>query len=143
MTPRVRHLTTLSPLVLVLALAGVGCDDAATATSPTTTSPVTETFSGQFVPGGSASRTFTAVSSGTVSITLAQIGPPADAVVGLAVGIPQTNGSGCHLTQAVQAGASSSPQITVPVDAGTYCIRLHDPGTLPGPIAFTVTIVRP
>jgi hypothetical protein len=142
MTPRGRRLALLAPLVAFV-LAAAGCDDASTATSPTTTSPVTETFSGQFLPGGSASRAFTAASSGTVSITLTQIGPPANVVVGLGVGIPQTNGAGCHMTQTVHAGASATPQITVPVDAGSYCLRLYDPGTLTAQVAFTVTIVRP
>ena len=131
-------------LFTVLALAAVGCDDAATtATSPTVTSPVTETFAGQFIPGGTAARAFTAASAGTVSITLTQAGPPADAVVGLGVGIPQSSGTGCFLTQAVQTAASASPQLTVSVDAGTYCVRLHDTGTLTAPISFSVTIVRP
>jgi hypothetical protein len=142
MTPRARRLALLAPLAAFV-LATAGCDDASTATSPTTTSPVTETFSGQFVPGGSASRGFTAASPGTVSVTLTQIGPPADVVVGLGVGIPQASGAGCHLTQTVQAGAASSPQITVPVDAGSYCLRVYDPGTLVAQVAFSVTIVRP
>ena len=130
-------------LMAVLALAAAGCDDATTATSPTVTSPVTETFSGQFFPGGTAARAFTAAASGSVSITLTQIGPPADAVVGLGVGIPQSTGIGCLLTQAIQTGASPSPQITVPVDAGSYCVHLYDTGTLAAAVAFTVTIVRP
>jgi len=130
-------------LMAVLALAAAGCDDASTATSPTATSPVTEIFSGQFFPGGTAARAFSAASSGTVSITLTQIGPPADAVVGLGVGIPQSTGAGCLLTQTIQTGAASSPQLAVPVDAGTYCVRLYDTGTLAATVAFSVTIVRP
>ena len=65
------------------------------------------------------------------------------AVVGLGVGIPQSSGTGCFLTQFVQTGASSSPQLTVSVDAGSYCVRLHDTGTLTAPVSFSVTIVRP
>ena len=134
----------LRPLLMaLLALAAAGCDDASTATSPTVTSPVTETFSGQFSSGGTAARAFTAASSGTVSITLTQVGPPADAIVGLGVGIPQSTGTGCLLTQTIRTGASPSPQLTVPVDAGTYCVRLHDPGTLTSTVAFSVTIIRP
>jgi len=130
-------------LLFVALLAAAGCDDATTATSPTVTSPVTELFSGQFVPGGSAARAFTAASAGTVSITLSQLGPQTGLVVGLGIGIPQSNGSGCLMTQIMEAGASTSPQLTVQVDAGTYCVRLHDLGTLTSQVAFTVTIVRP
>jgi hypothetical protein len=130
-------------LLFVALLAAAGCDDATTATSPTVTSPVTELFSGQFIPGGSAARAFTAASAGTVSITLSQLGPQTGLVVGLGIGIPQANGSGCLMTQVVEAGASTSAQLTVQVDAGTYCVRLHDLGTLTSQVAFTVTIVRP
>lgn len=130
-------------LLCVLALAAAGCDDASTATSPTVTSPVTESFNGQFFPGGTAARAFTAASAGTVSITLTQVGPPADVVVGLGVGIPQSTGTGCLLTQVIQTGASAAPQLTVPVDAGTYCVRLHDTGSLTAAVTFNVTIVRP
>jgi hypothetical protein len=129
--------------ILAVAVASTGCDDASTATSPTTTSPVTELFSAQFIPGGGASRSFTAASAGTVSLTLSALGPPADLIVGLGVGIPQSNGSGCYLTQSVITGASSSPQLTVQVDAGVYCVRLWDLGTMRSATAFTVTIVRP
>lgn len=125
------------------ALLAASCDDASTATSPTTTSPVTETFAGQVTPGGSAARSFTSASSGTMSITLTQIGPPADIAVGLGVGIPQSNGSGCHLTQSIVTAAASTPQITAAVEAGTYCLRLFDTGALTAPVAFSATIVRP
>ena len=130
-------------LATVLGLALAGCGDDSTATSPTAASPVTETFSGQFVPGGSASRSFTSASAGPVSVTLSQLGPPGDLVVGLGVGIPQANGSSCYLSQSVQTGASTTPQLTVTVDAGLYCVRLYDTGTMTSPTAFTVTIVRP
>lgn len=143
MTARPHLSRWLAGLVAALAFSAIACDDASTTTSPTATSPVTETFSGQFVAGGSAARAFTAASSGTVSLTLTQIGPPADVVVGFGIGIPQSNGSSCFLTQTMQAGASTVPQITVPVEAGTYCLRLYDTGALVSPVAFSVTIVRP
>ncbi len=129
-------------LVLPL-LAAVACDDASTATSPTVTSSVTETFAGQIAVRGGASGSFSAAWAGTATITLAQIGPPADVTVGLGVGIPQSDGAGCYLTQTLRAGASSVPQLTVPVEAGTYCVRLFDTGTLTSQVAFSVTIVRP
>ena len=125
------------------ALLAASCDDASTATSPTTTSPVTETFAGQISPGGSAARSIASASSGTISITLTQIGPPADIAVGLGVGIPQSDGAGCYLTQSTVTGASSTPQITAAVEAGAYCLRLFDMGALTAPVAFSVTIVRP
>jgi len=61
----------------------------------------------------------------------------------LGIGIPQSNGAGCLLTQTVAASAAAAPQITVAVDAGTYCVRLYDTGSLVTQVAFIVTIVRP
>jgi hypothetical protein len=133
-------------LVCVLAgavLASACSDTTTTATSPSPVSPVTEVFNGQFAVGGGASRAFTAASAGTVTVTLSSLGPPADAVVGLGVGIPSANQVGCYLTQSLTASASSTPQITVTVDAGTYCVRVFDIGTLASQIAFQITIVRP
>jgi len=54
-------------LLFVALLAAAGCDDATTATSPTVTSPVTELFSGQFIPCGSAARAFTAASAAVLT----------------------------------------------------------------------------
>jgi hypothetical protein len=129
---------------LAAALSGMACDDASsTPTSPSATSPVTETFSGQLSVGGTASRSFTSATSGTATLTLTQIGPPADVTVGFGIGIPQADGAGCHLTQSLQTGASPTPQFTVTVEAGSYCVRLFDTGALTSQVAFSVTIVRP
>ena len=125
------------------ALAALACDDGAAAAPPTTTSPVTETFAGQFTVGGAAARSFTAASAGTATITLTQIGPPTDVIVGLGVGIPQSDSAGCFLTDSVLTGAASTPQLTVAVEAGTYCVRLFDMGAMTSQVAFSVTIVRP
>lgn len=139
---------TLHRLLAVASIVAVGlsagaCDDASTATSPTTTSPVTDTFAGQLAVGGSVARSFSSASSGTASLTLTQVGPPADVTVGFGIGIPQADGSGCHLTQSLVTGAAAAPQITVAVEAGTYCLRLFDTGALASQVAFSVTIVRP
>jgi hypothetical protein len=138
---------TIQPLFViacvVAALTGTACDDATTATSPSATSPVTETFTGQMAIGGTASRSFTSAASGTATLTLTQVGPPADVTVGFGIGIPQASGAGCHLTQSVHTGASTTPQFNVAVEAGSYCVRLFDTGTLTTQVAFSVTIVRP
>jgi hypothetical protein len=135
-----RAFVTLGLLLAVASIAAA-CGDATTATSPTTTSPVTETFIGQFSPGGGASRSFTSASSGSAIVTLTQDTAPADATVGLGIGIPQANNAGCYLTQTMPAVTGTT--LTVAVEAGTYCVRLYDAGGLTAPVAFTLTIVRP
>ncbi|MGB7219537.1 MAG: hypothetical protein WBD07_12110 [Vicinamibacterales bacterium] len=137
---------SLLPLALVLALIGSACgDDPITPTpTPTPVSPVTETFASGLVPLGTSSRTFDAAKAGSVTITLTSSGPPTDVTLGLGVGIPTPGASaGCSLTTAVNMPPSTTPQITVQVDAGKFCVKVFDTGTLTAQTFFSVTIVRP
>ena len=67
-----------------------------TPTTPTTTStsPVTETWSGIVGPGGTASRSFDAPQAGTLTVTLMS----SDAPLGVGVGVPRNVNAGCRLT---------------------------------------------
>ena len=105
----------------------------------------TETFASNIPAGGSASRTFYVTEPGIVSVTLQSLSPPSSAVLG--VGIPGLDNTGCNLNTSVKATASSTPQITVPVDIASFCVRLYDDGSLiTGPnglASFTIQIVHP
>jgi hypothetical protein len=137
-TPR----AVLVSILLAAALVTAGCGDSTTPTSPTTpTGPVTETYNTQVWPGGFASRTFVVTTSGTVSVTLTTA-TPADATLGLVVGVPQGIG-GCAPTSTVSARASSTPQIVLTADKGVYCTMVYDLGTLTDPVSFTIKIEHP
>jgi hypothetical protein len=125
---------------LSVALVGAGCGSSPT-TPTTAPSPVTETFASIVYPQGAASQQFVAAKSGTVTITLGALA--ATGPVGLALGVTQQSGLGCFVSTVVQATAGTLAQITAPVDAGSYCVRVFDIGNLTGPAAFSVTIVRP
>jgi hypothetical protein len=131
--------------IAVLSLTLVACDngpsleDDATPTSPTT-SPVTETFSTQLIVGGSASRTFNAAKAGTATVTLGSLG--AATKLGFGLGVPDALGSGCLFTRSSDA-ALAGTSFSLPVDAGTYCVRVFDVGGHTSTITFSVTIVRP
>ena len=133
--------------VLVCAAAmSAGCSDSTTPTSPTSTaatSPVTVTYSTGFGPRGSAARSFTASQAGTVSVTLVSAGPPSDVALGLGVGIPRADGAGCTLAQSVTTLAGAEAQIVISVDAGNYCVKVFDAGSLTDVVAVTVTLVHP
>ena len=132
--------------VLVFAVAmSAGCSDSMTPTAPTTTttSPVTVTYSTTIGPRGAAARAFTASQAGTVSVTLVSTEPPSDVVLGLGVGIPRADGGGCSLAQSVTTSAGPNAQIVTTVDAGNYCVRIFDAGSLTDPVAVTVTLVHP
>ena len=53
------------------------------------------------------------------------------------------SGTGCLLNSSVTAAAGSAPQLSAPVDAGDYCVKLFDVGGLTAPMSFTLTIVYP
>lgn len=141
----------LAALVAVTPLI-VGCEngpipttaDTTTTTTTTTTSPVTETFTGQLNVGGYAFRTFVAAKAGTATVTLTSVAGSASTTgtkLGFGLGLPDATGSGCLFTRSSETSAGG--QLTASVDAGTYCVRVWDLGTLAQQTAFLVTIVRP
>ena len=128
-----------------------GCDNgplptAATDTTTTTgttvaASPVTETFSGQLAKGGYAFRSFNAAKAGTATVTLTSVSVSSTLKVGFGLGIPDTTGSNCLFTRSSETAAGG--QLTATVDAGVYCVKLWDLGTLTASTNFVVTIIRP
>lgn len=131
----------------VLAPFAAGCDNGpvtpttTTTTTTTTTSPVTETFSSQLSVGGYAFRSITAAKAGTVTLTLTSAGSSSTLKLGIGLGITDVSGSTCLFTRSAETAAGG--QITATVDAGNYCMRVYDIGTLTSATPFTVTIVRP
>jgi len=109
----------------------------------TTPSPATDTFSTNLGVGGTSIRAFNARINGTASLTLQSIGPPSSLQVGFALGVPRQDGTGCLISKLVTTGAGAAPQISMPVDQGSYCVRVSDAGTMTAPTSFTVQIVRP
>lgn len=138
-------LTVRLALCLVLPLLAAGCgDDNATPTTPTRTSPVTETFASNLTPQGSVWRFITAGQSGTLTATLTSTDQPGT-TVGFAIGLRNGTSTGCFVTRDVVVAAGTQPQLSASVDAGSYCVRVFDPapGQLQRPLNFTVTIVYP
>ena len=132
-------------VIAALSLPLVACDngpsteDDTTPTSPTT-SPVTETFSTQLIVGGSASRSFNAAKAGTATVTLGSLGSATK--LGFGIGVPDVFGSSCLFTRSSDTAVAGT-SYSLPVDAGTYCVRVFDVGGMTSAITFSVTIVRP
>jgi hypothetical protein len=136
------HSRMKGPAVALLALAAfcAACGNSSTTAPSTTTSPTTETLNGSMAPKGQAIRTFTATQAGTVSVTLASAGPPSTIVLGVGVGlVSTTTGDICEFSRTVNTPAGTTPQITVSVDAGTYCAGAYDIGNV-GTAGITVAI---
>jgi hypothetical protein len=73
-------------------------------------------------------------------VTLSSLTPSAS--VGLGLGI--TGGpSDCTLYTQVTTAPGSGPQISTPVDAGNYCVKIFNLGAFAGPVSFSINTVHP
>lgn len=137
-----KSLALVLALFPVLLVAGCGSDETPTTSTPRTTASVT--WSTTLANGGASSRSFKTTRNGTVSVTLQSLGgTTASLRVGLGLGIPLGDGSGCVLSRSVEATASATAQLELAVDAGSYCVQVYDPGTLTQPVGFTILLVYP
>lgn len=115
----------------------------ATATPAAVTSPLTEIWSTNFGPKGSAARQFTAAKAGTVTITLGSLTPSLDGV-GVGFGTPSTTGDGgCTLSQEVTSVPSTDPLITTTVPGGVFCVKIYDVGLATFNETFSIAVVHP
>ena len=101
----------------------------------------TVTYTSTVLPGGFTARTFDASTRGNVTVFLDTIDPASVASLRLGIGLPRVDAGGCLVTQSHTATRGS--QFTFPVDAGTYCLQVSDPGTLTGPAVFGLRIQHP
>jgi hypothetical protein len=105
------------------------------------TSSGTIDYSSSVLPGGSTSRTFGAAVEGVATITMVDFVPAGVSTLGLAVGFQRNDSSGCEVSAATVVARGA--QFSVPVDAGKYCVKVFDPGTLTGLAGFTIKILHP
>ena len=131
---------TLAGTLAIAALAA-GCgSDRTTPTTPSVSGTMSETWSGVVAPGGQTSRSFTVNKAGAITVTLTSAGT----TFGLGVGLPRVTGGGCRLGVAVNASASTTPQISTQAEAGQYCVEVYDLGTITGdPVGFALKIDHP
>jgi len=73
-------------------------------------------------------------------VTLTSVSPPTNSGIGLGLGTP--NGTtACALTNfTTSAVASSTAQISVDENAGSYCVQVYDPGNLAGSLTFSLSV---
>jgi len=134
-----------APVVVLLAsmlgTAGCGNDSPNSPTESPTTATVT--FSSNLAVKGASSRSFEVTRAGNVSVTLLSVGGSATLSVGLGLGIPESDGSGCVLSRSVETVAGTTAQLDLAVDVGEYCVEIYDPGTLVGNVGFTINLIYP
>ena len=134
-------------VICVLLVTGCGSDTTTSPTSPTTTTPtvasptVTEVFAGTLPVSGSKFFSFATSTYGTINVTLTSVAGevvPSTVMVGVALGQP--SGTECVTSTNVNTASGSTPQLTGPYAAGTYCVRIADIGNLFGAASFSITV---
>jgi len=132
--------------VLAGVVAAAGCSNSnppsTTSPTPTPTGPTTATFSSFVYPSaiGAAWQNLTiSGTGGTVTATLVSTNPPG-VTLGLGIGVAGVV-NGCP--QGISINATSGAQVAASVGAGSYCVKVFDPGTLTSKVEFTVSIVHP
>jgi hypothetical protein len=135
--------TLLAALVMASSLTLAGCNEDAPTTptpDPTTTTVV---FSSNLAVGGSSTRSFDVTRNGVVSVTLIAVGNSTTLKVGLGLGIPFSDGTGCVLSRSVETVPGNTAQLELAVDTGKYCLQIYDPGTLTGVVSFSINLIYP
>jgi hypothetical protein len=108
---------------------------------PTRSSPATELFATSLAVGGTTARTLSASEAGVVQLSLQAL--DGASAVGIGIGIPRVDGSGCFLTQSVVVSPGAGTHLAASVARGDYCAAVFDAGTLTKPVTFALQIVRP
>ncbi len=128
----------LRPALLCVVVVTSACgSDTPTTPTTTTTSPATETWTGIVGPGGTVSRSFDTTLAGTLTVTLMS----SDAPLGLGIGVPRNVNAGCRLT--ISQVDAPGLSLSIPADAGSYCVQVFDDGSVVKQSSFSVQIVHP
>jgi len=98
-------------------------------------------YTSSVLAGGATARSFPAAIDGTAFVNMVDILKANVSALGVAVGFQRNDGSGCHVSLAYLAPRGFAASI--PVDAGRYCVKIFDPGTLTETVGFSVKIVHP
>lgn len=106
-----------------------------------TATPGTDTYVSVLFPGGFTSRSFDASTAGIATVVVDTISDPAVPSLNIGIGFPRIDGGGCQLTTTF-AGTRGA-QRSLPVEVGTYCVKVSDPGTLTALTSFSLRIIRP
>jgi hypothetical protein len=127
-------------------LTWVGCSSSSTPTTPTTSTPfnASEVFSGSLDPLATVTHTFSIPQSVTLSVMFASL---SDAASGQLLSTPLTfqlgtsDGTTCTLTgNPTTTSPALAAQSSTSQSAGTFCLKLADPGNLAATANFAIRL---
>jgi hypothetical protein len=133
-------------LALPVVLAGCNKTDTSTAPSSPSTSVTITVYAGPLDPGGSTIYTVTLDADSTVQVNLAgeQLADPIRTIsVPLQIDISTWDGSSCTPLDSAVTEPKLTAQLQRFLAAGTYCVKVSDPGTLTQTVGSIVKIAYP
>jgi hypothetical protein len=138
---RVFVLGVLIAAVSVLSGACSGTADS-TLTTPTPVT-TTDTYSGTFAQSGAAVHPFTVTTTGTVTISVTEVGPLATMSIGVSIGT--WDGTTCTSVSKNDNARAGSTAVSGTAATGSYCVRVYDSGNVPDgtSVTYTVQVVHP
>jgi hypothetical protein len=99
------------------------------------------TFTGTIPFGGTGEQhTFEVDQNGEFSVVINSLAPPTGSLVGVRLSILS---AGSCLLLSVNPGQVGKTALSGPIDRGTYCLQLYDPGTLAQSETYSVTVSHP
>jgi len=90
---------------------------------------------------GSVTVTFRAQGPGQLSATLLDLS--SDGPAGFGVGLVNPQGSNCLLSQTVETLPADSPQFSLPVEPGNYCVAVFDVGNFAEETSYLLSVEHP
>jgi hypothetical protein len=127
-----------SAFVAALTLSPTACGEDTVTPTPTPTT-TTLSFSSTMVPGGTASRSFTAERAGKVTVQYGSFSPQSDVTLRLSFGT--FDGTNCTPTTTLDTLPGTTAQISTDITAGNYCVKVADVGGVVQVSVFSVIIV--
>jgi hypothetical protein len=99
-------------------------------------------FNGPLAQNGSVVFMFKVTTAGSVSVALTSVSPSSTSALGLGIGT-SSDGVSCVVTNSTSAAvASQTAQLTTSENAGSYCVKVSDPGTLTAPSTVSISVTH-
>jgi hypothetical protein len=129
-------------LLLIVAVAGSGCDTTPFPTLPTDTSPAvetTESFSDTLTVNGGRTHPFSVQRAGTVTAQVTSLSD-LNATIGLSLGT--WNGTACQIILANDSASINVSLTGTAQTSGQFCVRLYDVGRLTAAVSYAVLVTH-
>jgi hypothetical protein len=135
--PRV-HATVLLLFGLTL-LAGCGDNDEPP-TAPTPPTEIETTLEGTLTVNGGQTYVFLVERVGQITARIIELEPSENVAIGLSLGTWSPNA--CQILLANDNAQLNTVLVGNATTVGNFCVRVHDVGTLTGPVDFTIRLTH-